>query len=209
MQAATAVPEFTIQTEVAMEQAIALRTQLKGLGGAGPVPTLNDLMVRAAALTLRRHPRANASFVDGQFHLHQQINVGIAVAAPDVLLVPTIFDADTKSLSAIAIEARDLADRARQQSLTPPELEGGTFTVSNLEMFGVTAVHPILFAPQAAILGVGAVRELARLHEGAPVAAPTMTLTLTCDHRVLYGADAARFLADVRGLLEAPLRLLL
>jgi pyruvate dehydrogenase E2 component (dihydrolipoamide acetyltransferase) len=209
MQATTTVPEFTIETEVAMERAIALRRQLTDLGQARPVPTLNDLVVKAAALTLRRHPRANASYVDGDFHLHQQINVGIAVAAPDMLLVPTIFDADTKALHAIAGEAWNLADRARHQSLTPPELEGGTFTVSNLGMFGVTAVAPILFLPQTAILGVGAVRELVRLHEGTPVAAPTMTLTLTCDHRVLYGADAARFLADLRSLLEAPLGLLL
>jgi pyruvate dehydrogenase E2 component (dihydrolipoamide acetyltransferase) len=190
-------------------QATTTVPQLSDLGQARPVPTLNDLVVKAAALTLRRHPRANASYVDGDFHLHQQINVGIAVAAPDMLLVPTIFDADTKALHAIASEAWNLVDRARHQSLTPPELEGGTFTVSNLGMFGVTAVAPILFLPQTAILGVGAVRELVRLHEGTPVAAPTMTLTLTCDHRVLYGADAARFLADLRSLLEAPLGLLL
>jgi pyruvate dehydrogenase E2 component (dihydrolipoamide acetyltransferase) len=208
-QAKTTVPEFTIETEVAMDQAIALRKQLKGLGEASPVPSLNDLVVKAAALALRRHPRANASYVDGSFHLHQQINVGIAVAAPDLLLVPTIFDADTKALLAIAGEAQELAERARHQRLTPRELEGGTFTVSNLGMFGVTAVAPILFVPQAAILGVGAVREIVRLRRGKPVAEPTMTLTLTCDHRVLYGADAARFLADMRSLLEAPLGLLL
>jgi pyruvate dehydrogenase E2 component (dihydrolipoamide acetyltransferase) len=122
-QAKTTVPEFTIETEVAMDQAIALRKQLKGLGEASPVPSLNDLVVKAAALALRRHPRANASYVDGSFHLHQQINVGIAVAAPDLLLVPTIFDADTKALHAIAGEAQELAERARHQRLTPRELE--------------------------------------------------------------------------------------
>lgn len=203
------VPEFTIETEVAMDQAVALRMQLKSLREASPVPSLNDLVVKAAALALRHHPRANASYVDGRFHLHQQINVGIAVAAPEVLLVPTIFGADTKSLRSIAVEAQDLAERARHQRLMPRELEGGTFTVSNLGMFGVTAVAPILFVPQAAILGVGAVREIVRLREGKPAAEATMTLSLTCDHRVLYGADAARFLADVRALLEAPLGLLL
>ena len=208
-QAKSTVPDFTIETEVAMDQAVALRMQLKSLREASAVPSLNDLVIKAAALALRHHPRANASYVDGRFHLHQQINVGIAVAAPEVLLVPTIFGADTKSLHSIAVEAQDLAERARHQRLTPRELEGGTFTVSNLGMFGVTAVAPILFVPQAAILGVGAIREIVRLREGKPVAEATMTLSLTCDHRVLYGADAARFLADVRALLEAPLGLLL
>ena len=207
--AKTTVPEFTIETEVAMDQALALREQLKALGDPGPVPSLNDIVVKAAALALRSNRRANASYVDGRLHLHQQVNVGIAVAAPEVLLVPTIFAADTKTLGAIAGETRELTERARHRRLTPSELEGGTFTVSNLGMFGVTAVAPIIFVPQAAILGVGAVREIVRLRDGQPVAEPTMTLTLSCDHRVLYGADAARFLADVRSLLEAPLRLML
>lgn len=208
-QVKTTVPEFTIETEVAMDEALALREQLKALDDAGPVPSLNDLVVKAAALALRGHPRANASYVDGRFHLHQQINVGIAVVAPEVLLVPTIFAADTKTLGVIAREARDLAQRAREQRLTPRELEGGTFTVSNLGTFGVTAEVPIIVVPQAAVLGVGAVREIVRLRRGQPVAELTMTLTLSCDHRVLYGADAARFLAEVRSLLEAPLRLIL
>jgi pyruvate dehydrogenase E2 component (dihydrolipoamide acetyltransferase) len=208
-QAKTTVPEFTIETEVTMDQALALREQLKALGDPSPVPSLNDIVVKAAALALRSHPRANASYVDGRLHLHQQINVGIAIAAPEVLLVPTIFAADTKTLGAIAGETRELTEQARHRRLTPSELEGGTFTVSNLGMFGVTAVAPIIFGAQAAILGVGAVREIVRLRHGQPVAEPTMTLTLSCDHRVLYGADAARFLADVRSLLEAPLRLML
>jgi pyruvate dehydrogenase E2 component (dihydrolipoamide acetyltransferase) len=208
-QAKTTVPEFTVETEVAMDQAIELREQLKRLGGASPVPSLNDLVVKAAALALRGHPHANASYVDGHVRLHRQINVGIAVAAPDMLLVPTIFAADTKTLGAIAKEARELAERGRQRRLTPRELAGGTFTVSNLGVFGVTALTPIIFVPQAAILGVGAVREVVRLRDGHPVAEPTLTLTLSCDHRVLYGADAALFLGDVRTLLEAPLHLML
>jgi pyruvate dehydrogenase E2 component (dihydrolipoamide acetyltransferase) len=201
------VPEFTLQTEVEMERAIAVREQLKALGAA--TPSLNDLVVKAAALALRRHPRANASYLDGRFHLHERVNVGIAVAAPGLLLVPNIFDADVKTLGTIAIEARDLAGRAREGRLSPRELEGGTFTVSNLGMFGITAVAPILFADQAAILGVGATRELLRLRQGGMVAERVLTLTLTCDHRILYGADAAAFLAELRGLLEEPLALML
>jgi pyruvate dehydrogenase E2 component (dihydrolipoamide acetyltransferase) len=208
-QTKATVPEFTLQTEVEIEQAIAMRERLKTLGDRTTVPSLNDLIVKAVALGLRRHPPANASYIDGRFHLRDQVNVGIAVAPPGVLLVPTIFDADAKTIGTIAAEARDLAERAREGRLSPRELEGGTFTVSNLGMFGITAVAPILFAHQAAILGVGAARELLRLRDGRARSERVMTLTLTCDHRILYGADAAAFLADLRGLLEEPLALTL
>jgi pyruvate dehydrogenase E2 component (dihydrolipoyllysine-residue acetyltransferase) len=138
------------------------------------------------------------------------VNVGIAVAAQDALVVPTIADADTRSLGSIAAEARRLAERVRDGSITPPELSGGTFTVSNLGMYGMTAITPVINPPQAAILGVGAARAvLARDEEGAIVERRLLTLTLTCDHRILYGADAARFLAAIRDLLEAPLQLAL
>jgi pyruvate dehydrogenase E2 component (dihydrolipoamide acetyltransferase) len=136
------------------------------------------------------------------------VNVGIAVAAQDALVVPTITDADTRSLGAIAREARRLAERVRAGTITPPELSGGTFTVSNLGMFGMTAISPVINLPQAAILGVGATRPVLAREEGEIVERQLMTLTLTCDHRILYGADAARFLATIRDLLEQPLRLL-
>jgi len=136
------------------------------------------------------------------------VNVGIAVAAQDALVVPTILDADTRSLRAIAAEARRLAGRVRDGSITPPELSGGTFTVSNLGMYGITAMNPVINMPQAAILGVGASRAvLVRGEDGKIADRSLMTLTLTCDHRILYGADAARFLATIRDMLEQPLRL--
>jgi pyruvate dehydrogenase E2 component (dihydrolipoamide acetyltransferase) len=206
MVEAKAVPEFQVQAEVAMDQAIALRAQLKQAAGDGRAPSFNDLIVKAAALALREHPRANASFREEGFELHERINVGVAVAADDALVVPTLFDADRKSLGEISRETRRLAERVRSGEITPPELSGGTFTVSNLGMFGMTAIVPVINPPQAGILGVGAMRPvLARDAEGEIVDRQLLTLTLTCDHRILYGADAARFLSDIARLLESPL----
>jgi len=210
-EAKATVPEFQVQTEVAMDAALALRAQLKAAASeGGVVPSVNDLIVKASALALREHPLANGSYKDGRFELHPRVNVGIAVAAQDALVVPTITDADTRSLGSIATEARRLAARVRDGSITPPELSGGTFTVSNLGMYGITAMNPVINMPQAAILGAGATRTvLARNTDGEITDRHLMTLTLTCDHRILYGADAARFLATIRDLLEAPLRLAL
>jgi pyruvate dehydrogenase E2 component (dihydrolipoamide acetyltransferase) len=163
----------------------------------------------AAALALRRHPKLNASYADERLIVHPQINIGIAVATEEALIVPTVRDADTRSLGSLAAEARRLAEKVRSGSVTPEELSGATFTVSNLGMFGMTAIRPIINAPQVAILGVGAARETLKLVDGRPEPRQLMTLTLSCDHRAVYGADAARFLSEVRRLLEAPLRLLL
>ncbi len=204
------VPHFQVETEVRMDAAIELRTKLKELAGEEPAPSFNDLIVRAAALALRRHPKANGSYADGAFELHDRVNVGIAVAAEGALVVPTIPDADQKSLGEIGREARRLAQRVRSGEVTPPELAGGTFTVSNLGMFGMTAIYPVINVPQAAILGVGMTRQmLVRGADGEVEDAALMTLTLSCDHRILYGAEAAEFLAEIRGLLEAPLRVAL
>jgi pyruvate dehydrogenase E2 component (dihydrolipoyllysine-residue acetyltransferase) len=206
-EAKAMVPHFQVQTEVRMDAAIELRVKLKQLAGEEPAPSFNDLIVRAAALALRRHPKANGSYRDGRFELHGRINVGIAVAAEDALVVPTIFDADSKSLGEIARESRRLAERVRSGTVTPPELAGGTFTVSNLGMFGMTAINPVINLPQAAILGVGMTRHLLlRGNDGEIEDASIMNLTLSCDHRILYGAEAALFLGTIRDLLESPLR---
>jgi pyruvate dehydrogenase E2 component (dihydrolipoamide acetyltransferase) len=132
------------------------------------------------------------------------VNVGVAVAAEDALVVPTVFDAEEKSLGEIARETRALAERVRAGTITPPELGGGTFTVSNLGMYGVRSFTAIINPPQAAILSVGSVEARAVVREGEVVARHTMTVTLACDHRILYGAEAALFLARIRELLEAP-----
>jgi len=207
-EAHAAIPDFQVETEVAMDAALALRDELKRLGGDEPAPSLNDFVIRASALALREHPRVNASYADGRFVLFARVNVGFAVASADALLVPTINDADVRSLREIAAESRRLAERVRRGVITPAELASATFTISNLGMFGMTAITPIIDAPQAAILGVGSIRETVALEEGSLTLRRLMTLRLTCDHRILYGADAARFLSRLRELLEQPLRLL-
>ncbi|HEY0279095.1 MAG TPA: dihydrolipoamide acetyltransferase family protein [Solirubrobacterales bacterium] len=209
-EAKATVPHFQVETEVRMDAAIALRAELKRVAGDGPAASFNDLIVRAAAVALRAHPKANGSYRDGAFELHDRVNVGIAVAAQDALVVPTIFDADVKSLGEIGRESRRLAERVRTGTVTPPELAGGTFTVSNLGMFGMTAIYPVINPPQAAILGVGKTRTvLARGEVDEIVDSGLMTLTLSCDHRILYGAEAAEFLGEIRDLLESPLRVAL
>jgi len=201
------VPEFSITTEVDMEAAVELRAKLKEL--ADPPPSYNDMVVKAAAIALRDHPRANGSYKDGRFELYSRVNVGIAVAAENALIVPTIFDADQKGLGEIARDSRALAERVRAGVITPPELSGATFTVSNLGMYGITEFQAIINAPQAAILAVGALRRLPRVVGDEIVPRNVMKLTLVSDHRILYGADAAEFLGRIRTLLEEPLGLAL
>jgi pyruvate dehydrogenase E2 component (dihydrolipoamide acetyltransferase) len=208
-EAKATIPHFQVQTEARMDALLALRAELKALSDDEPVPSINDFIVKASALALRAHPRANGSYRDGHFELHSQVNVGIAVAAPGVLVVPTIPDADTRPLRAIAADARHLAQRVRDQTITPPELSNATFTVSNLGMYGMTQITPVINPPQAAILGVGALRATPALDDGKLVEHQLMTLTLSCDHRILYGADAAQFLSEIRDALQTPLRLLL
>ena len=202
------IPHFQVQTEVRMDALIGIRSELSELEEE-VVPSINDFIVKACALALRSHPRANGSYGDGRFELHDRIHVGIAVAAPGALVVPTITDADQRSLRSIASQSRLLAERVRSGAITPPELSGATFTVSNLGMYGMTAITPVINPPQAAILGVGALRAVPALAGGELVEHQLMTLTLSCDHRILYGADAAQFLADIRSALETPLRLML
>jgi pyruvate dehydrogenase E2 component (dihydrolipoamide acetyltransferase) len=201
------IPDFTLATEADMEGCVELRAELKRLSH-GDVPTYNDMIVKACALALREHPRANGSYRDGRFELHSRVNVGVAVAVGSddptggALVAPTIFDADTKALGEIARETRELAQRVRDGIVTPPELSGGTFTVSNLGMYGIASFTAIVNPPQAAILAVGAVAPRPVVRDGQLVARHAMSLTLACDHRILYGADAALFLARVRELLE-------
>jgi pyruvate dehydrogenase E2 component (dihydrolipoamide acetyltransferase) len=203
------IPDFTLHAEVAMEQAVELRTQLRKAGrGGDAVPSYNDMVVKACGLALREHPRANAAYRDGAFELYERVNVGIAVAAHDSLVVPTVFDADRKSLLEIAHEARVLAERVRSRQVTPAELSGGTFTVSNLGMYGVAGFSAIINPPQAAILAVGELREVPVVRDAQVVPGLRMSIALTCDHRILYGAPAAEFLGRVRQLLEQPLYLL-
>ncbi len=203
-------PHFYLQVEVDMSAAVEARARLKRTTPEGEVvPSFNDMVVKACALALREHPLANGSYRDGRLELHSRVNVGVAVAARDALVVPTVFDADKKGLREIAAEARALAAKVRDGSITPPELSGGTFTVSNLGMYGVSNFSAVINAPQAAILAVGAIAERPVVKDGQLTTAHLLGITLACDHRILYGAPAAEFLARIRALLEEPLGLAL
>jgi pyruvate dehydrogenase E2 component (dihydrolipoamide acetyltransferase) len=201
-------PDYALEVEIDMTEAVALRERLKAM--TDHVPSYNDMIVRAVALALRDHPRVNGSYRDGRFELYSNINVGVAVAAQDALVVPTVFDADKKSLGEIARNVRELAQKVRDGNITPPELSGGTFTVSNLGMFGIDAFTAVINPPQAAILAIGALKKRPAVDEhGAIVARDTLFANLVSDHRILYGADGAQFLSRVRELLEEPLALAL
>ena len=229
IEANATVPEFTVALDVAMDAAIALRGELKdgaAADGGSVVPSLNDMVLRAVALALREHPRVNGSWDEqaGGFRLWEQVNVGFAVAAPETLVVPVVAAADTLALGEIAAATRALAAAVRDRTIAPAQLAGGTFTVSNLGMLGIRHFEAVINPPQAAILAVGALRPTvvpaptlgsdAEAVDAPSAVTPTavavqtlMTLTLTSDHRIVYGADAAAFLGTVKALLEAPERL--
>jgi pyruvate dehydrogenase E2 component (dihydrolipoamide acetyltransferase) len=203
-------PDFVLNVDVDMEEAVDLRKRLKAAATEGQsVPSFNDFVVKASALALLDFPRANGAYRDGKFELYSRVNVGVAVAGQDALVVPTVFDADTKSLGQISRETRALAERVRAGAITPPELSSGTFTVSNLGMFGIQSFVAVINPPQAAILAVGAMAPTPVVRDGEVVVRNIMRLTLSCDHRILYGADAAEFLGRIRERLENPLQLAL
>jgi pyruvate dehydrogenase E2 component (dihydrolipoamide acetyltransferase) len=202
------VPHFYVSSEVAMDRAWALREELNALDGQ-PKISVNDLIVRACGLVLMKHPGVNASFQGETIRVYRRAHIGIAVALPDGLITPVLRDCQAKSLAQIAVESRDLAERARARKLKVNELSGATFSISNLGMFDVTEFSAIINPPEGAILAVGAVRRLPVVDgAGALGVGRRMTLTLSCDHRVMDGAMGARFLQDLGRLLEEPLRLL-
>jgi pyruvate dehydrogenase E2 component (dihydrolipoamide acetyltransferase) len=203
-------PHFYLQAEIEMTRAVEARAALKASAKEGDVvPSFNDMVVKGAAIALREFPKANGAYRDGHFELYSRVNVGVAVAAQGALVVPTVFDADRKGLRQIAEETRAAAGKVREGTITPPELSGGTFTVSNLGMYGIDNFSAVINTPQAAILAVGAIAERPVVRDGAIVPAHTMRVTLACDHRILYGAEGAEFLARVRALLEEPVSLAL
>jgi pyruvate dehydrogenase E2 component (dihydrolipoyllysine-residue acetyltransferase) len=203
------VPEFTLTAEIDMTAALAARRELNELLPSARI-SLNDLVVKAAALVLREQPEMNAAW-DGEAIVRRaRVNVGVAVATEGALLVPVIFDADRKPLPRLAAETRAAGERARTRSSSAEELSGATFTVSNLGMFGVLSFDAVIDAPQAAILAVGTVvRRPVFDAADAVVARELMQVSLACDHRVVYGAEGARFLARLRELLEHPMLLTL
>jgi pyruvate dehydrogenase E2 component (dihydrolipoamide acetyltransferase) len=192
--AGAAVPVFYLRVTADVNDLMASR-RVHSVAAASPVPTVNDAVVHSVAAALRAHPRINSSYTDNAIDVHPRVNVGIAIAVEDGLVVPTIYDADTLSLRDLGAAARDLAGRAKARKLSREVLADSTFTVSNLGMFGIEDFDPLINPPHAAILGVGAA---AAGEDGRR----RMRLTLGCDHRVLTGAEGALFLAAVKQGLE-------
>jgi pyruvate dehydrogenase E2 component (dihydrolipoamide acetyltransferase) len=196
------VPDFALEVDVDMEPATLWRAAEKAAGRLAP--SYNDMVVRAGAVALGRHPKANASWADGSFAVHGEINIGVAVAAEEALVVPVVRGVDDLTMAEIATEVRRLAGAVRDGTIKAEDLADGTFTISNLGMFGVDRFDAMVNQPQAAILAVGAVgRHPVAIGDEVAVH-HRLTLTLSCDHRVLYGAEAAAFLSDVCGLLQEP-----
>jgi pyruvate dehydrogenase E2 component (dihydrolipoamide acetyltransferase) len=203
-------PHFYLEVEIDMTRAVEARARIKAAASEGdPVPSFNDMVIKACAIALRENPRANGAYRDGRWELYSRVNIGVAVAGQESLTVPTVFDADRKGLREIAAQTRELAAKVRDGTITPPELSGGTFTVSNLGMYGISSFSAVINPPQAGILAVGAITECPVVRDGELTTAHLMSATLACDHRILYGAEGAEFLARIRGLLEEPLGLAL
>jgi pyruvate dehydrogenase E2 component (dihydrolipoyllysine-residue acetyltransferase) len=201
-QSWTTVPHFFLVREVNAVQFVSWRK--RAAEQVSDTITFTDLLVKIVAEALRRHPRVNASWSNGAIVANADVNVGLAVATEDGLVVPVIQQADDLSLRAIARQRADLVARAQSAQLRLRDLQGGTFTISNLGMYGIDAFNAIINAPQAAILAVGRIVERVVPVDGQPAVQPTLTLTLSCDHRVVDGARGAEFLATVAKLIEQP-----
>jgi pyruvate dehydrogenase E2 component (dihydrolipoamide acetyltransferase) len=198
-------PVFQITVTADATELVATRERMVELLREGETkPTVSDVLTRIVASALIRHRPVNANFVDGKLHRFAAANVGLAVAAPSGLVVPVIRDADRKSVQQIAADRADIVSRARDGKLKLPDLEGGTFTISNLGMYGIEQFVAVLNPPQVAILAVGSIDERATVIDGDLAIVPTMTMTLTCDHRAIDGSEGAEFLRDVKAYVEAP-----
>jgi pyruvate dehydrogenase E2 component (dihydrolipoamide acetyltransferase) len=209
VEAKTAVPEFTVTVEARVDLAVNMRQQLKDSVPGAEKVTMTDFLVRACALALRKFPEVNSSWVDGKFQRKRSVNIGLAVAPSQGmgLLVPVVHDADDKDIVQISIESRQVIERARSGRPAEGDLSGATFSISNLGMFGVDEFVAIINPPEAAILAVGAIKDVPVVDDGRIVPGKVMRMTLTVDHRVFYGATAAQFMAEVKRLIENPVTL--
>jgi pyruvate dehydrogenase E2 component (dihydrolipoyllysine-residue acetyltransferase) len=203
------VPDFTVTVEARVDEAVRLRQQLKDSVPGAEKVTMTDMLMRACALALRKFPEVNSSWADGQFQRKRSINIGLAVPPKEGLglLVPVVHDVDRKDLIQISIESRQVIERARSGRPGEHDLSGGTFSISNLGMYGVDEFTAIINPPEAAILAVGAIKDAAVVEDGKIVAGKVMRMTLSVDHRVFYGATAAQFMAEVKRLIENPVTL--
>jgi pyruvate dehydrogenase E2 component (dihydrolipoamide acetyltransferase) len=200
-------PHFYLTMEINMDKVVALRKELNEV--AAPIKiSFNDLVVKAAAVSLRKHPAVNASWLGDRIRYNKQVHVGVAVAVDEGLLVPVIRHTDMKTLSQINQEVRLFAEKARNRKLQPEEMTGNTFTISNLGMFGIEEFTGIINPPDACIMAVGAIMEKPVVKDGQIVPAHLMRVTLSCDHRIVDGALGAAFLQTFKSVLEEPVRLL-
>jgi pyruvate dehydrogenase E2 component (dihydrolipoamide acetyltransferase) len=202
-------PHYYVTAEVDMTEAMAFRQTLNQAGHETVHVSVNDLIVKASAEVLRRYPPFNAFYSDAGLRMNERINICIAVALPEGLIAPALLDVGIKSLGTIAREAHDLAERARAGGLRAPELNEGTFTISNLGMYGIETLIPIIQPPQSAILGVGAVQDKPAVRDGQIVIRKLMMVALAADHRVTDGAQGGEFLRELKRLLEEPVSLAL
>ncbi len=206
-EAKFSAPEFYLTITVDMDQAVSSRTRINE---NAPVKiSFNDFVLKATALALKKHPAVNSSWMGDKIRVNHHINIGVAVAVEDGLLVPVVRFADTKSLSQISQEVKEFAARAKNKKLQPADWEGSTFTISNLGMFGIDEFTAIINPPDACILAISSIQQIPVIKNGAIVAGNVMKLTMTCDHRVVDGATGAAFLQTLKGLLEEPLRMLI
>ena len=205
------VPHFYLVREVDASNLIEWRTRISAMveKRIGVKPTYTDLLIKLIGATLRDHPRLNAAWADEHIQINKDINVGIAVAIEEGLIVPVIRNADTASISEIAAQRKDLVARAEKRKIRPGDISDGTFTLSNLGMYNVDAFNAIINSPQAAILAVGRIMERVVPLNGQIVIRPIMVMTLSCDHRVVDGARGAQFLDDLTNLIQDPWRLLI
>lgn len=204
------VPHFPLNVDCRLDTLLAFRKQINDKAPDGVKVSVNDILIKASGLALKRVPEANASWIeDGRVAMHRHADVSVAVAIAGGLITPIIFDADQKGLAQISAEMKDLAARARDRKLKPEEFQGGTFSLSNLGMFGIKSFASILNPPQGMILSVGAGEERAVITDGAIAKATVMTVTLTCDHRVVDGAAGARWIAAFKGFIEDPVTMLM
>ena len=199
-------PHFYLTMSIDMDAAVAARTKINEVA---PVKvSFNDLVLKATAMALKQHPKVNSSWLGDKIRYNHHVNIGVAVAVEDGLLVPVVRFADTKSLSQIGAEVKEYAQKAKDKKLQPSDWEGSTFTISNLGMFGIDQFTAIINPPDSCILAVGGISQVPVVKNGQVVPGNIMKLTMSCDHRSVDGATGAAFLQTLKGLLEEPLRML-
>jgi pyruvate dehydrogenase E2 component (dihydrolipoamide acetyltransferase) len=203
------IPHFPLTIDLEIDALLAARARINAmLDKDGVKVSVNDMVIKAVATALKRVPAANASYTPEGLAMHHHADIAVAVALEHGLITPIIRSAETKGLAQIAVEAKDLASRARSKKLKPEEFQGGTFSISNLGMFGIKSFNSIINEPQGCILSVGAGEQRPVVKDGELAVATVMTVTLTCDHRVVDGAIGARFLQVFKAMIEDPLTMI-